>query len=80
MNELLAPGFELSLVGMSIVFIFLAMLILAVNIMSATILRFFPEASVEVEKVTKATTDEIDPDVLAAISAAVHQHRAKHTK
>jgi oxaloacetate decarboxylase gamma subunit len=77
MIELVAPGLELSLIGMTIVFIFLTMLILAVNIMSATILRFFPETPVDVEKVT---TDEIEPDVLAAISAAVHQHRAKHTK
>ena len=77
MIELVAPGLELSLIGMTIVFIFLTMLILAVNIMSATILWFFPETPVDVEKVT---TDEIKPDVLAAISAAVHQHRAKHTK
>jgi oxaloacetate decarboxylase gamma subunit len=77
MIELVAPGLELSLIGMTIVFIFLTMLILAVNIMSATILRFFPETPVDVEKVT---TDEIEPDVLAAISAAIHQHRAKHTK
>ncbi len=77
MNELLAPGLELSLVGMSIVFIFLTMLIFSVNIMSAIILRFFPEAPVEVKKTAK---DEIDSDVVAAISAAVHRHRTKHTK
>lgn len=74
MNELLAPGLEISLVGMSIVFIFLVMLIFSVNIMSAIVLRFFPEAPIEEE----TATDKINPDTLAAISAAVHRHRARH--
>ncbi len=77
MTELIAPGLEISLVGMSIVFVFLVMLIFSVNFMSVIILRFFPEAPVEVKKIAK---DEIDSEVVAAISAAVHGHRAKHTK
>jgi len=79
MNELLAPGLEISLVGMSIVFVFLVMLIFSVNIMSAVILRFFPEAPAPVE-MKKTAKDEIDSDVVAAISAAVHRHRARHAK
>lgn len=77
MTELLAPGLELSLVGMTIVFVFLTMLIVAVNIMSVIILRFFPEAPGEVKKIA---SEEIDSDVVAAISAAVHRHRARDTK
>jgi oxaloacetate decarboxylase gamma subunit len=81
MTELIGPGLELSLVGMTIVFIFLTMLIFSVNMMSAIILRFFPEAPVEVEKTATDGTDdkdEVDSDVLAAICAAVHTHKARN--
>lgn len=62
------------LVGMGIVFLFLAMLVVAVNLMSAAIQRLFPQVPVEVSTTTNGT----DPRVIAAISAAVHQYRSKH--
>ena len=77
MSELLAPGLELMSVGMGIVFIFLAMLIIIVNIMSGIVSRFTKEPMPEMKK---TTGDEIDANVLAAISAAVHRHRARHIK
>jgi oxaloacetate decarboxylase gamma subunit len=64
MNELLSSGIELMLIGMGIVFTFLAMLVVVINGMASVIQRFFPE----------------DPRIIAAISAAIHEYRKKHHK
>lgn len=81
MTEQLNAGIELLLVGMGIVFLFLAMLILSVNLMSALILRYFPQPAIP-EKPAKqfppGASRGTDATVIAAISAAVHQYRAKH--
>ena len=77
MTELMSRGIELMLVGMGIVFLFLTMLVAAINIMSAVVQRFFPDAPA----LTVATTTVvggIDKSIIAAITAAVHQHRSKH--
>ena len=79
MSELLMSGVELMVVGMGIVFLFLAMLVVAVNVMSALVERFLPAplpVSSPVATVTKSTVT--DPSVVAAISSAVHQYRLKH--
>ena len=76
MNELMSTGLEIMLVGMGSVFLFLAMLIVAVNLMTATIQRYFPEKSSKPVKNIPTT----DPALIAAISTAVHQHRKKHAK
>ncbi len=75
MTDQLNAGVELMLVGMGIVFIFLAMLIVAVNLMSAIVLRFFPSAPTVQ---TAPVTGSVDPGVIAAITAAVSQYRSKH--
>lgn len=74
MLELITSGVELMLVGMGMVFAFLAMLIGAVNVMSAVVPRFFPEAPVLEMPVTTAA----DKATVAAISAAVHQYRTRY--
>ena len=74
MNEIMSSGIEIMLVGMGIVFSFLAMLIVAVNIMSTLIQRFFPQIQEEIT----TTANTADPSVIAAISVAVHQYRSKH--
>jgi len=53
------------------------MLVVAINIMSSLVQRFFPDAPIQV---TTATTVSggIDKSIIAAIAAAVHQHRNKH--
>ena len=74
MNELLSAGVELMLVGMSIVFIFLALLVGTVNLMAWLVRRYFPEPlPAEPMLVKSARHDE----VIAAISAAIHLHRTK---
>jgi oxaloacetate decarboxylase (Na+ extruding) subunit gamma len=74
MTELIASGVELMLVGMGIVYAFLAMLIGAIHVMAALVVRFFPELPVTDIPVQNV----IDPSSIAAISAAVHQYRLKH--
>ncbi len=78
MNEMLISGFELMLIGMVIVFAFLAMLVLMVNIMTFIIQRFFPEPPIEIINPASASTSYTDAGVIAAISAAVHKYRNTH--
>ena len=73
MNELLYSGIELMLVGMGIVFTFLGMLVVFINVMSTLVQRFFPE-----HPVIAQSGD--DPRMIAAITAAVHEYRKKHSK
>jgi oxaloacetate decarboxylase gamma subunit len=77
MTELMSKGIELMLAGMGIVFLFLTMLVLAINLMSSLIQRFFPEAPSLVGTVTTSSSG-IDKNIVAAITAAVHQHRIKN--
>ncbi len=75
MNELLSTGIEVMLLGMGIVFGFLAMLVLTIQTMSSVVTRYFPEMP-EQHPAIKQTGE--DPGTLAAITAAVHQYRKKH--
>lgn len=75
MNELLTSGIELMLIGMGIVYAFLAMLIVAVNLMSTLVRRYFPEMPPKFDPPIVVGADKA---VVAAITAAVHQYRKKH--
>lgn len=63
------------LTGMGIVYLFLAMLVVAIKIMTAIITRYFPEIPAEL---TTSASKPTEPLVIAAITAAVHQYRSKH--
>lgn len=76
MTELMSSGVELMFAGMGIVFLFLTMLVVAINIMSSLVLRFFPDAPIPA--VAASVSGGIDKSIIAAITAAVHQHRSKH--
>ena len=76
MAEMMSSGVELMFAGMGIVFLFLTMLVYAVNIMSTVIQRFFPD--VPVSGMSASLSTGIDKSVIAAITAAVHQHRRQH--
>lgn len=80
MAELIGSGVELMLIGMGIVFLFLAMLVIAINLMSALVQRFFPEPPVTpvTLPMPTANTGNMDKNIVAAISVAVHQYRNKH--
>ena len=73
MNEMMSTGLEIMLVGMGTVFLFLAMLIVAVNIMTGIVQRF---SSQEMSEST--LVHQVDPSIIAAISTAVHQFRNKN--
>lgn len=77
MTELISSGVELMFAGMGIVFLFLTMLVVAINIMSSLVQRFFPDAPIQVTTATTVSSG-IDKSIIAAIAAAVHQHRNKH--
>jgi oxaloacetate decarboxylase (Na+ extruding) subunit gamma len=77
MTELISSGVELMFAGMGIVFLFLTMLVVAINIMSSLVQRFFPDAPIQVTTTT-TISGGIDKSIIAAIAAAVHQHRNKH--
>lgn len=75
MAELMSSGIELMIAGMTIVFLFLTVLVGAINFMSFVVQRFFPETPTTAVHVT---TGGVDKQVIAAITAAVHQYRDKH--
>ncbi len=79
MNELITAGFELLTIGMVIVFIFLAVLVLAVNMLRLFVQQFFP-AQQSNQAVTGSVGLADNSNIIAAISAAVTQYRNKHSK
>ncbi|UTW07260.1 OadG family protein [Pseudomonas benzenivorans] len=79
-SQLLLEGVELMLFGMGSVFIFLALLILSIRLMARLLGRFAasaPQRAVVTPAAAKAPSHDPEPDVLAAIQAAIHQHRAR---
>jgi oxaloacetate decarboxylase gamma subunit len=76
MTEQLSSGIELMIVGMGIVFLFLIMLVVAINIMSALVQRYFPDGPATAAASVNA--GGLDKSVVAAITAAVHHYRNKH--
>lgn len=79
MAGLLSSGIDLMLIGMGIVFMFLTMLVFAINIMSALVQHFFPEPPMPALPVSMPKADGLDKSTVAAISAAVHQYRNQHS-
>jgi len=76
MTEQMTSGFELMFAGMGIVFLFLTLLVALINVMSALVQRYFPE--MPASKTLPGITVDIDKNVVAAITAAIHQYRKKH--
>jgi oxaloacetate decarboxylase (Na+ extruding) subunit gamma len=79
-SQLLLEGVELMLFGMGSVFIFLVLLIFSIRLMARLLERFAAPAPQRVATASapaRAALHEPEPDVLAAIQAAIHQHRAR---
>lgn len=79
MNEVLAQGLDLMMVGMGTVFTFLIVLVFLTTFMSTMVNRFFPEAAPEkaTQPQAKPASGNVDPVTLAVISDAIKQHRAR---
>lgn len=76
-SELLMEGVELMVFGVGVVFSFLVLLVICINIMSWVVNRFFPEAAPVVAAPRRTAPHSVDPELLAVIGAAVSQHRAR---
>jgi oxaloacetate decarboxylase gamma subunit len=74
MTEQIRSGIELMFAGMGIVYLFLIMLVFAINLMSAVVQRYFPGSLSKF----RSEPSGLDKGTVAAISAAVHQYRNKH--
>ena len=80
--DLMLEGLTLMLLGMGFVFTFLTVLVIATTLMSKTINRFFPSVEETVQtrlpgKQASALPGGQSPDLVAAISAAIHLHRQR---
>jgi oxaloacetate decarboxylase gamma subunit len=80
-GDIIAQGFELMLYGMGTVVLFLGLLVLATGGMSALINRYFPQpepptVTARPARPAKSVGAELDPGVVAVITAAIHQHRS----
>jgi oxaloacetate decarboxylase gamma subunit len=71
--NILYEGIKFMILGMSTVFVFLAVLIIMMNILSYIIDRFFPELKHTTAIVAPAQKD--NKKIVAAITAAVMQYR-----
>lgn len=77
-------GVELMLYGMGTVVVFLTLLIVATSLMSWFLGRYFPEPQVPAANpgrvAATAFPDTDQQQLVAVISAAIHEHRRKHGK
>jgi len=80
-TDLLMEGVELMLIGIGCVYLFLTLLVYAIRGMSVLIARFAPEphpvASAPSPRPQTTASADVSPDLIAAIQAAIHQHRSK---
>jgi len=79
-SELLFSGAKLMVVGMGIVYLFLALLVWVIGLNSKLIHRLSTESSSKLSHPAQAVTgvggaEEGDAELVAAISAAIHHHQ-----
>ncbi len=72
-TNLVVEGFKFMALGMGTVFLFLALLIFFMNLMSIVVHKFFPEPQASDE--TSAGNKQDNKKVIAAITAAIAHHR-----
>lgn len=73
-----SDGLLLMVIGVSVVFVFLTLLICAIELMSFVVQRYFPEAP---EHPPQNSLTSFQQNVmLAAAVAAVHKYRHQHKK
>ena len=72
-TNLILEGFKFMGLGMGTVFLFLIIMIVCMNIMSAVVHKFFPEPHQSSD--AKAAAKQDNKKVVAAITAAIAHHR-----
>ncbi len=75
--ELFREGVVLTCLGMGVVFAFLSLLVVVTSAMSRLLEHFYPEPPPVVAAVRQGGSPMADPQLLAVITAAIHQHRLK---
>lgn len=76
-SQLLLEGVELMLFGLGSVFIFLVLLIGSIRLMALAVGHFEAGQPAQPVPVQPAACANEDADMLVAIQAAIHQHRAR---
>ncbi len=80
--EYFSDALQLMALGVSVVFIFLILLILAIGFMSFIVQRYFPET--QIQACSHSQTSSSNPPqqdiMLVAAVAAVHAYRNHHQK
>lgn len=81
-GSLLVDAATLMVTGMSVVFVFLTILVYLVRLMSKWVPQEVPQpsSSPTPAKKMQPASAAVSPQVVAAISAAVHQHRTSAAK
>ncbi|MGP8308366.1 oxaloacetate decarboxylase subunit gamma [Vibrio sp. YIC-376] len=81
-GSLLVDAAALMVTGMAVVFIFLTMLVYLVRLMSKLVPKevLEPITSPKTNNNIQSTSSAVSPQVVAAISAAIHKHRASIAK
>ncbi|MDV7104482.1 oxaloacetate decarboxylase subunit gamma [Vibrio sp. TH_r3] len=82
-GSLLEQAATLMITGMAVVFLFLTILVYLVRFMSSMVPEETPEpivAPLQNSKVQQQSSSTVSPQVVAAISAAVHKYRTSNTK
>lgn len=74
-NSLISQGVELMIYGMGTVVVFLALLVVTTTAMSKVIGRYFAVPDITTPTETAPVSGANKKQLLAVISAAIHQHR-----
>ena len=77
-GSLLGQGLELMLIGMGTVFSFLTLLVFATRAMSFLAQRIQPAVLIEEHATALVRDGAPSAEVVAAISAALHEHRKQN--
>ena len=77
-GDIVSQGAELMVYGMGTVVVFLTLLVLMTTLMSAVLGRYFAEPAPAPVEASKAVGGQSpSPETVAAITAAIHQHRQR---
>ena len=75
-TNLVVEGLKFMALGMGTVFVFLAILIVMMNLMSSFIHKFFPEPQPSAAAPKQANAEQDKKKIVAAITAAIAHHRS----
>ena len=79
-TELIAEGINLMFVGMGFVMLFLFLLILAIQLMSHLINRYFPEPLKIIEPSQPVISNDLEHLYPIIVAAIAHHHRTQGLK